>query len=502
MQEKILFQEEKAAWTTYMTAQKTKQAMIRRGAAIMFRTNRIEAQQEKEEREKAMHALESGLLQTAQQELEYIDQEHAETIANLLVATAAQITCAAASLEAKVRANAISDRLTNVLDRVYDERQHIQQLSDEVNVKSAELDVLICNAKADRTKAHEYRHTAQAQVSRFSLAAEAIGLVQGQVESTATEDRERLSKTLAKERGEALEEARSETQKRLAALRDARTAFEKLREVEKANLAKGYARVEHSRAIVDMEKELVKKEMVRARLLAIKAEQERAASVDAKKAALEELQAARLMRDSSRRALHKLVAIADGMVIPKATSDKVIKDVTSTTAGGDVRADLAESLKCRIRRRVASQGHMNGATSCTTDGMKGGIASGLQKRCTSLDITRADGSRSSIPSPVPRSQALELPRSETEDSEHSTGVKKVSNLTDPPISELQKSSLKGSIKHINETVVPIRNERDISPINGKTTKEHTVDKRLESSEEKCDKQPNRMKLGNIGNTAY
>ncbi|KAF8531883.1 hypothetical protein JB92DRAFT_2847204, partial [Gautieria morchelliformis] len=181
--EKRLFDEEKSDWTTNTNAQKKKQALIQRGATIMFR----------------MHRLEDGLLQTAQQELDVINR----------------VQAAATS-----RANTISDRLTEEFDK----------LTEKVNVKSAELDTLVSRA--------------QAHVSHFSSAAEAIGL----------------------ERNDALDEARSEAQA---------TSFEKLREREKANLAEGHARVEHS--------QLVKKEMARARV----------ASVDAKEAALGKLQAAR-----------------------------------------------------------------------------------------------------------------------------------------------------------------------------------------------------------------
>ncbi|KAF8531854.1 hypothetical protein JB92DRAFT_2847008, partial [Gautieria morchelliformis] len=125
--EKTLFDEEKSAWTTNTNAQKKKQALIQRGATIMFRMHRLEAQQERE----AMQALEDGLLQTGQQELDVINREE---------------------VAATSRANAISDRLTEELDK----------LTEKVNVRSAELDALVSRA--------------QAHVSRFSSAAEAIGL--------------------------------------------------------------------------------------------------------------------------------------------------------------------------------------------------------------------------------------------------------------------------------------------------------------------------------------
>lgn len=502
-QEKILFQDEQAAWTTKMAEQKTKQALIRRGATMMFRTNRLEIQQQREEQEKAMHTLENGLLQTAQQELDFIDQEHAEVIGNLLAATAAQVICTAVSLDAKARANVVSDRLTDALDKVHQERLHIQELTDKMDMKTAELDVLICSAKAERIKVHETLQKSQIQVSRFSLAAEAIGLVQGQIESNAAEDRDRISVTLDKERGYALEEARSETQRRLAALKDARTAFQKLRDTETANLAKGYARVEHSRAIVDMEKELVKKEMVRARLLAIKAEQERAASVDAKKAALEELQAARIMRDESRRALHKLVAIADEMAIPKTSSDQLIKDVTSTVADGEqiVRDKLTEGLKSRFGfhvgdKRAVSHGQLViGSTRSRLDGMEGGRC--LQKRCTSLNIEQDDKSRSSIPSAVlrPRPLTVGSARTEAEDLLELTAATKPStDVTTPGVQT-------PSVDVDTETIVPIG---IISQVNGKSpdSEKQGISRSLEPSGEKCDKQPGRMKLGSIGNIAH
>ncbi|KAF8520534.1 hypothetical protein JB92DRAFT_2894851 [Gautieria morchelliformis] len=325
--ERTLFDEDKSAWKTNMKAQKKKQALIRQGATIMFRMHRLEAQQERE----TMQALEDGLLQTAQQELDVINREQAAVISNLLAATAAQATCAAACLDAKARANAISDRLTEELDKVHSERLHLEEITEKVNVKSAELDALVSVARAERTEARQFFQRAQAHVSRFSSAAEAIGLVQGQIESHAIQAREGLYLVMEQERSDALDEARSEAQATFAALRNERTAFEKLREREKANLAEGHARVEQSRAVVKMESELVKKEMASARLLSIEAERERAASVDVKEAALGELQAARAMRIESSRALHKLAAlIAAEMAIPKATSDNLVMNVTST----------------------------------------------------------------------------------------------------------------------------------------------------------------------------
>lgn len=463
----------------------------------MFRTHRLEAQQEREEQEKTMHALENGLLQAAQQELDLIDQEHKEVIGNLLAATAAQVSCATASLNANARATAISDRLTEALDAVHYERLHIMDLTEKLKLKSAELEVLTSCTKAERIKTQESFTLAQSHVSRFSLAAEAIGLVQGQIESSAMEDRERLSKVIDKERGDALEEARTETQKRLAALRDARKAFEKLREAEKANLAKGYARVEHSRAVVDMEKELVKKEMVRARLLAIKAEQARAASVDAKKAALEELQAARIMRDESRRALHRLVAIADEMAIPKATSDKLIRNTTFLEAGVDknVKAALSEGKVSRFGfyigdRRASSPGHINGKISSVNE-VERSEGVGLQKRCTSLNIKREDRLQSPVPSTLSRQQLQDSAsaRNQTEGSMDSTEAPPTMDTVDitAPISQTD-----GPIRNIHADVkdcIQIGNGHVVSPF-------------LEPSVEKYDKQPSRRKLGSIGNTAY
>ncbi|KAF8530813.1 hypothetical protein JB92DRAFT_2854803 [Gautieria morchelliformis] len=366
--EKTLFYEEKSAWTTNMKAQKKKQALIRRGATIMFRMQRLEAQKERE----TMQALEDGLLQTAQQELEVINREQAAVISNLFAATAAQATCAAACLDAKARANAIGDRLTDELDKVHYERLHIAELTEKVNVKSAELDALVSVARAERTEARQYLQRAQAH---------AIGLVQGQIESHAIQAREGLYLVMEQERSDALEEARSEAQATFAALRNARTAFEKLREKEKTNLAEGHARVEHSRAVVNMEKELVKKEMPRARLLSIKAERERAASVDAKEATLGELQAARAMRNESRRALHKLVAlIADEMAIPQATSDNLVKNMTSTVE--DQKNDKVDGVMSRFISHISDRGASSQAISGTTssiDGIEGGRAGGLQK---------------------------------------------------------------------------------------------------------------------------
>ncbi|KAF8517459.1 hypothetical protein JB92DRAFT_2905682 [Gautieria morchelliformis] len=295
--EKTLLDEEKSAWTTNTNAQKKNQALIQRGATIMFRMHRLEAQQERETRQ----ALEDGLLQTAQQELDVINREQAA---------------------ATSRANAISDRLTEELDK----------LTEEVNVKSAELDALVSRA--------------QAHVSRFSSAAEAIGLAR-----------------------EGLYLARSEAQATFSALRNAHTAFEKLREREKANLAEGHARVEHSRAVVEMEKEL--------------AEREREASVDAKEAALGELQAARAMRNESSRALHKLVAlIAAEMAISKSTSDDLVKNVTSTVE--DQKNDKVDGVMSRFISHIRNRGPSSQAISGTTssiDGIEGGRAGGLQKSC-------------------------------------------------------------------------------------------------------------------------
>ncbi|KAF8461440.1 hypothetical protein JB92DRAFT_3072032 [Gautieria morchelliformis] len=378
--EKTLFDEEKSAWTTNMHAQKKKQALIRRGATIMFRMHRLEAQHERE----TMQALEDGLVQTAQRELDVNNREQAAVISNLLAATAAQATCAAACLDAKARANAISDRLTEELDKVHHERLHIAELTEKVNVKSAELDALVSVARAERTEARQCLQRAQAHVSRFSSAAEAIGLVQGQIESHPIQAREGLYLVMEQERSDALEEARSEAQATFAALRNARTAFEKLREREKANLAEGHARVEQSRAVVEMEKELVKKEMARARLLSIKAERERAASVDAKEAALGELQAARAMRIESSRALHKLAAlIAAEMAISKATSDNLVKHMTSAVEDQtNDKAYLSEGVMSRFISHISNRGASSQAISGTTssiDVTEGGREGDLQK---------------------------------------------------------------------------------------------------------------------------
>jgi hypothetical protein len=496
--EKTLFYEEKSAWTTNMNAQKEKQALIRRGATILFRMHRLAAQQEKEQQDKIMQALEDGLLQSAQQELDLINRGHAAVIANVLTATATQATCAAASLDAKARANAISDRLTEGLDEVHCERLHIAELTEKVNVKSTELDVLVSIAKAERNEAHQYLQKAQSQVSRFSLAAEAIGLVQGQIESHAIQERERLSVAIDQERSDALEEVRSETQERLAAVKDARTAFEKLRETEKANLAEGYARVEHTRAVVAMERELVKKEMVRARLLSMKAEQERAASVDAKKAALDELQAARLMRNESRRALHKLAAIAEEMVIPKAIADNVAKNVTSTVEGQkNDKADSSEgmmfSFGFHIRNRRASSQAMSGTTS-SVDGMESGREDGLQKRCTSLDIRQEDGSRSSTLSAISPPHTFDSTCSEADTS--------TSNLIDVTFVKPPTLCHKPSVAVDANPIIPIKEGHELSPFVSENTKRLKIHPSLEPSTERCDKQSGRMKLGNISNRTY
>jgi hypothetical protein len=63
--------------------------------------------------------------------------------------------------------------------------------------------------------------------------------------------------------------------------------------------------------LMKKEKKPVKKEMKRARLLGIKAEQERGASVNAKKVALGKLQAVGIMQDESKYRLHKLLANGD-----------------------------------------------------------------------------------------------------------------------------------------------------------------------------------------------
>ncbi|KAF8519949.1 hypothetical protein JB92DRAFT_3094785 [Gautieria morchelliformis] len=179
-----------------------------------------------------MEALEDGLLQTAHQELDVISREQAAVTNNLLATTASQATCAAACLDAKARANAVSDRLTEELDKVHCERLHVAELTEKVNVKSAELDTLVSVARAERTEARQYLQRAQAHVSHFSSAAEAIGLVQGQIESHEIQAQEGLYLVMEQERNDALEEAWSEAQATFAALRNARTAFEKLRETE------------------------------------------------------------------------------------------------------------------------------------------------------------------------------------------------------------------------------------------------------------------------------
>ncbi|KAF8531869.1 hypothetical protein JB92DRAFT_2847084 [Gautieria morchelliformis] len=438
--EKRLFDEEKSDWTTNTNAQKKKQALIQRGATIMFRMHRLEVQQERE----TMQALEHGLLQTAQQELDGINREQAAVISNLLAATAAQATSAAACLDAKARANAISDRLTEELDKVHCERLHIAELTEKVNVKSAELDALVSVARAERTEARQFLQRAQAHVSRFSSAAEAIGLVQGQIESHAIQAREGLYLVMEQERNDALDEARSEAQATFAALRNARTAFEKLREREKANLAEGHARVEHSRAVVEKEKELVKKEMARARLLSIKAERERATSVDAKEAALGELQAARAMRNESSRALHKLVAlIAAEMALSKSTSDNLVKNVTSTVE--DQKNDKVDGVMSRFISHISNRGPSLQAISGTTssiDGIAGGRAGGLQK-------------------------------SEAETSS-------TSNLPDVPITKPMTLCQEPSVAIDTNSMIPIRKGNDLSASVGEKTKRLKISNRAYS----------------------
>ncbi|KAF8573941.1 hypothetical protein K439DRAFT_1617243 [Ramaria rubella] len=480
-QAKIVFEEDQAAW-------QKKQMLIRRGASIMFKVNRLEAQQEKEEQEQAMNALEEGLLQTTQQDLDAIDFEHERIITNLLASTAAQLTCAAAAVEAKARADMISDRLTVALDQAYSDRLHLQELTHQVEERSAELDGLVSSAKADRTKAHEYLQSVRTKFSQFSLAAETIVLIQRQVETNnapamVPHDRNEGKPVDKNSEEEALQEARIETQKRLAALKDARAAFEKLREAEKANLAKGHARVEQSRIAVDMEKELVKKEMVRARLLAIKAEQERAASVDAKKAALQELQEAVVMRDESRRTLHKLATITDG---EKRRSNESVASELSKGESEDieVKGELTKATTFRFgfmidRRRTVSQGQIEGTTSMVDTN-----ATGALPRETSIAMKEKEQSLTSVASTI---------------SSPYPGA--VNNKQSVILMTAGENNTHGHNISIRQKNWIMAENRGVA----RTIENKSVEKHFSTNVD-CDtlaakhEQPNRMKLGNIGNT--
>ncbi|KAF8583729.1 hypothetical protein K439DRAFT_1634140, partial [Ramaria rubella] len=215
----------------------------------------MEALKEKEEQQNAAYALEEKLLQTTQQELDAIDREHVSMITGLLMATAAQVICASAALEAKHRADVISDRLTIALDDVHRERLQLQKLTDDVNTRSAELNILVSSANIDHIKSKAHLRTAQTQVSRFSLATQATGLVQEQIEASAIEDHISHNVTVYKER----DEARARSRHGLEVSNDSQPASEMLH-TNGNEYQEGSTSVERSHVITEVDEGHIKRD--------------------------------------------------------------------------------------------------------------------------------------------------------------------------------------------------------------------------------------------------
>ncbi|KAF8463556.1 hypothetical protein JB92DRAFT_2838887 [Gautieria morchelliformis] len=208
-----------------------------------------------------------------------------------------------------------------------------------------------------------------------------------------------------------------------------------------------------------------------------------------KEAALGELQVARAMRNESRRTFHKLAAlIADEMAITKATSDYLVKNVTSTVE--DPKNDKVDGVMSRFISRIGNRGASSQAISGTTssiDGIKGGRAGGFQKRCTYLD----DASRSLqiILSATSQPHAFNSTCSEAEPSS-------TSNLPDVPIAKPTTLCQEPSVAVDANPIIPIRKGHDLSPSVGEKTK------RLKIHRSGDKRSGGRMKLGNISNRVY
>ena len=288
-------QNEKAAWKAATIAQDAKQARVKEGAAIMFKANRLQMQLEKEEQAQTVKALENGLYQATQKELDALVLERDHITAVFLTIAMAQSVAAAAALKAQARADTISNQLTRSLLQV-------EKIQERANVRLDELDILISAAKGDRTELRQRLEKAQAQVARFNVAIGVIEITQGQIGTKVAvmgEDCDPHYRSADKEQEEALGEVR---------------------------MAKDHARVKQSRVAVEMENQVVKKELERARLLGIMAERERAASVDAKKTVPGELQAAVMMREESKRT--GLSNIADALAISTQRSNPIAANIT------------------------------------------------------------------------------------------------------------------------------------------------------------------------------
>jgi hypothetical protein len=284
----------------------------------------------KERHEREFVALKDGLLQVTQQELDAAALEHDQTTKNLLAATAAQHTATVAALAALANTDAISMSLTEALNNA--------------NARSANLEVLASAAKTERSKTAEHLRRAQAQATYFELATNALLLVQAQAEiETTDEDAEEI-----------LRQGRLEVKNNWVVLKEAQRAFTNSRASEIERLANGHARLEEWRAAVAVDAALAKKEKERARIVAVAAEQERAASVDAMDAAMKALEAAVIRGEEAERLLGKIMGMADEMEIPMTVSN--VTTIPSIYSGATFRNKAEVELGGRKAHKATNGG--------------------------------------------------------------------------------------------------------------------------------------------------
>ncbi|KAF8520535.1 hypothetical protein JB92DRAFT_2894858 [Gautieria morchelliformis] len=140
-----------------------------------------------------------------------------------------------------------------------------------------------------------------------------------------------------------------------------------------------------------------------------------------------------------------------------------------------------------ISNRGASSQAISGTTS-SIDGIEGGKAGGLQKRCTSRD----EGSRSLVPSAISQPHPLGSPCSEAETSS-------TSNLAGVTIAKPPILCQEPSVAVYTNSMIPIRKGNYLSASVGEKTKRLKIHRSVVPSTGRCHKQSGRMKLGNISN---